>query len=149
METSPTAPSSPAGPTGPRASFGQRLGAYLIDVIIIVVVVLALYAILKVAGYVIGIALSIAYFIYFEGSDSGQTFGKRALGIRVVDYSTGGPLGYGKSFLRYIGRIASGAICYLGYFWMLWDKERQTWHDKLIKDVVVPTSAYPVSSWPN
>ncbi len=26
---------------------------------------------------------------------------------------------------------------------MLWDKERQTWHDKLISDVVVPTSSLP------
>jgi uncharacterized RDD family membrane protein YckC len=31
---------------------------------------------------------------------------------------------------------------------MIWDKERQTWHDKLATTVVVPTSAYPVSSWP-
>ena len=32
----------------------------------------------------------------------------------------------------------------LGYFWMLWDREKQTWHDKFANDVVVPTSAYPV-----
>jgi hypothetical protein len=38
--------------------------------------------------------------------------------------------------------------CLLGYFWMLWDKEKQTWHDKFANDVVVPESAYPVQSWP-
>jgi hypothetical protein len=27
---------------------------------------------------------------------------------------------------------------------MLWDKEKQTWHDKLATTVVVPESAYPV-----
>jgi hypothetical protein len=32
---------------------------------------------------------------------------------------------------------------------MLWDKEKQTWHDKLANDVVVPVDAYPVASWPN
>ena len=145
METTPTAPTSSGGASGPRASFGQRFGAYLIDVIIIVVVAVIFYVALKVVGYFIAIALSIAYFIYFEGSDSGQTLGKRALGIRVIDYSTGGPLGYGKAFLRYIGRIASGAICYLGYLWMLWDKEKQTWHDKIAGTVVVPVSDYPVN----
>jgi uncharacterized RDD family membrane protein YckC len=42
----------------------------------------------------------------------------------------------------------SGIVCLLGYLWMLWDKEKQTWHDKLATTVVVPTSAYPVESWP-
>jgi len=31
---------------------------------------------------------------------------------------------------------------------MLWDPERQTWHDKFASSVVVPTSHYPVQSWP-
>ena len=67
----------------------------------------------------------------------------------MIDYRTGGPLGFGRAVLRYFARILSALPCLLGYFWMLWDKERQTWHDKLISDVVVPTSAYPVASWPN
>jgi uncharacterized RDD family membrane protein YckC len=25
----------------------------------------------------------------------------------------------------------------LGYLWMLWDKEKQTWHDKIIGSIVV------------
>ena len=138
MESSPvTPPASATGPSGPRASFGQRLGAYLIDVILIGIVIGILTVILKTPGYFIGIAIGLAYFIYFEGSPSGQTLGKQALGIRVIDYSTGGPLGYGKSFLRYVGRIASGAICALGYLWMLWDDAKQTWHDKAAGSVVV------------
>jgi uncharacterized RDD family membrane protein YckC len=35
-------------------------------------------------------------------------------------------------------------VLYLGYFWMLWDREAQTWHDKLASTVVVPISAYPL-----
>jgi hypothetical protein len=34
--------------------------------------------------------------------------------------------------------------CDLGYLWMIWDREKQTRHDKLATSVVVPTSAYPV-----
>ena len=26
---------------------------------------------------------------------------------------------------------------FLGYFWMLWDREKQTWHDKMAGSVVV------------
>ena len=47
------------------------------------------------------------------------------------------------------GRWVSAIACLLGYFWMLWDKEMQTWHDKFATDVVVPVSSYPVASWPN
>ena len=39
-------------------------------------------------------------------------------------------------------------MCYLGYFWMLWDGEKQTWHDKLATTVVVPVAYYPVDKWP-
>ena len=35
---------------------------------------------------------------------------------------------------------------FLGFFWMLWDKEKQCWHDKFASDVVVPVSAYPIRS---
>jgi uncharacterized RDD family membrane protein YckC len=145
MEGSPvTPPAATTGPSGPRASFWQRLGAYLIDVILLAIVLGILTAALKTTGYLIGIAIELAYFTYFEGSPSGQTIGKRVLGLRVIDYATGGSLGYGKGFLRTLGRIVSGAICGLGYLWSIWDKEKQTWHDKIAGTVVVPVSAYPV-----
>ncbi len=38
----------------------------------------------------------------------------------------------------------SAIVLLLGYLWMLWDKENQTWHDKMATSVVVPVSAYPV-----
>jgi uncharacterized RDD family membrane protein YckC len=145
VENAPSTPAGATGASGPRASFFQRVGAYLVDLILVAIVAGILYVILDVTGYIIAIALSIAYFIYFEGGATGQTIGKRVLGIRVVDYGSGGPLGYGKAFLRYIGRIASGAICYLGYLWVIWDKEKQGWHDKIANTVVVPVSDYPVN----
>ena len=89
-----------------------------------------------------------AYLTYLEGSASGQTVGKKAMGIRVVDFQTGGPIGYPRAFIRWIGRYVSAIACLLGYFWMLWDREKQTWHDKFANDVVVPESAYPVERWP-
>ena len=66
----------------------------------------------------------------------------------MIDFSGGGPIGYGRAFIRYIGRILSAIPLLLGFLWMLWDKEKQTWHDKFANSVVVPESAYPVSSRP-
>ncbi len=137
---------TPQGPSGPRASFGRRLVAYLIDAILLGIVYVVFAAIFDQAvGYGLSLLIGIAYFGYLEGGPKGQTLGKMALGIRVIDFSSGGPIGYGRGVVRYLGRIVSGIVCLLGYLWMLWDKEKQTWHDKIATSVVVPVQYYPVS----
>ena len=140
---------TPSGPSGPRAGFWRRFAAAFLDGVVlgVPIFVLALLIDSDAIGALYVVA-GIAYFTYFEGSESGQTVGKRALGIRVIDFGTGGSIGYGRAAIRWISRILSSIPCYLGYLWMLWDKEKQTWHDKVATSVVVPTSAYPVSAWP-
>jgi uncharacterized RDD family membrane protein YckC len=128
-----------AGSGGARADIGPRILAFIIDIVILGVINGILGAVLKVPGYALGTIISLGYLIYFEGGETGQTLGKKAMNIRVVDAETGGALGYGKAALRNtIGRIVSGFICYLGYFWALWDPEKQAWHDKIAKTYVVP-----------
>ena len=133
------------GPSGPRAGFWRRFAASFLDGIIIGIANGILFAALKGPGYALGLILSISYFTYFEGGAYGQTPGKRALGIRVIDFQTGGSIGYARGAVRWIGRYLSAIVILLGYFWMLWDREKQTWHDKLAGDVVVPVDAYPIS----
>jgi uncharacterized RDD family membrane protein YckC len=138
-----------AAPSGPRASFFRRLGASLIDGLLLGVVESILQAIVgRTLGAALALAVGIAYFGYLEGSASGQTIGKRALGIRVIDLQAGGAIGFSRAVLRYFGRILSTIPLFLGYFWMLWDAEKQTWHDKIAGSVVVPVSAFPVAAWP-
>ena len=146
----PPAPPPPAayGPPGPRANIGPRFAADQVDVIIVGVVALIGYLISRPLGYVLWLGLGLVYFSYFEGSPSGQTPGKKVLGIRVVDFAAGGPIGFGRGVIRYLGKILAGIPCYLGFFWMLWDKEKQCWQDKIATTVVVPESAYPVEKWP-
>jgi uncharacterized RDD family membrane protein YckC len=131
-------------PSGPRAGFWLRFFAALIDGIVAAVVLAVLTSALKGAGYAIGLVATIAYFVLLEGGPTGQTLGKRALGIRVISFQDGGPIGHGRAFIRYIGRFVSSIVIYLGYLWMLWDKERQTWHDKFANAVVVPERDYPM-----
>ena len=138
---------------GRRASFGRRFVAYLLDSILLAILYGILYAAIgRGVAYGLTLLLGLAYFAYFEGSASGQTPGKRALGIRVYDFGAGagggGGIGFGRGIIRYIGRLISGIPCFLGYLWMLWDNEKQTWHDKLASTVVVPVDQYPVERWP-
>lgn len=69
---------------------------------------------------------------------TGQTWGRKMLNIRVVDINTGQPIGIGRAFGRTLfENTISGWLCWLGFFWMLWDKEQQTWHDKIVSSIVV------------
>ena len=139
---------STGGPSGPRAGFWRRFAALLIDGIALGIVTGILMAFMsRNAANGISSLIGLLYFSYFEGT-SGQTAGKKALDIRVIDFKTGGPIGFGRALIRYIGRIVSTIPLLLGYLWMLWDKEKQTWHDKFAGSVVVPESAYPVEKWP-
>ena len=141
-------PGTTGGPSGPRAGFGERLLAAIIDGVVLFVASFLLRLLLGPAGAFVSFAGGLAYWGYLEGSPSGQTIGKRAMNIRVVDFATGGAIGVPRALIRYIARFVSSLPCGLGYFWMLWDPEKQTWHDKLATTVVVPTSAYPVAEWP-
>ncbi|MFN2594832.1 MAG: RDD family protein [Actinomycetota bacterium] len=161
----PTYQQAPKGPSGPRAGFWRRFGAALIDGILLGVVNAGVSAAFgqklfetthtngnaslhfhaSGGAFLIELVIAVAYFAYFEGGASGQTLGKRALGIRVIDYSSGGPIGYGRAVLRFFARYLSAFVCLLGYLWMLWDKEKQTWHDKISTSLVVPVDAYPVT----
>jgi len=144
----PTYQPSGDGPSGPRAGFWRRFAALIVDGIALGIVTGILVAIMsRNAANGISTLIGLLYFSYFEGT-SGQTLGKKALGIRVIDFNTGGAIGFGRALIRYIGRIVSTIPLLLGYLWMLWDKEKQTWHDKFASSVVVPESAYPVEKWP-
>jgi uncharacterized RDD family membrane protein YckC len=85
----------------------------------------------------------------------GQTLGKRAMKIRVASLEGGYPIGYQRALIRAAARTLSYIPFCLGYFWMLWSPERQTWHDMLSQAVVVPAARFdpqpPPSGhrWPN
>jgi uncharacterized RDD family membrane protein YckC len=130
--------------SGPRAGFWRRFGAIFIDGILLGIVYLALVLSLKGVGFALTLIIEFAYFTFLEGGPRGQTLGKSAMGIRVISLADGQPIGYGRAFIRTIGRIVSGIVIYIGYLWMLWDREHQTWHDKFAGSVVVPVSAYPL-----
>lgn len=152
----PAIPGGGAVPAG-RASFWQRLVAAIADGILINIVSGILAALVGSPGSFaepapvasgLQLLLSVAYYVYFHGSPSGQTLGKKAMKIRVLGADDGNPIGYGRAALRWLGSILSAIPLLLGYFWMLWDDNKQTWHDKIATSIVVPESDAPVANWP-
>ena len=126
-----------ADPSGPRAGVGTRFIAAFIDGVILGVASFILsIALGNNGGRGLGTLLTLAYFAYYEGT-RGQTIGKQAMKIRVVKVD-GMDMTIGDGVVRSIVRLISGVVCGLGFFWALWDPERQTWHDKAASTYVVP-----------
>jgi uncharacterized RDD family membrane protein YckC len=72
----------------------------------------------------------------FKQGRTGQSVGKRVMGIRLVEEHSGQPMGAGMCFVREIAHTLDGFF-YLGYLWPLWDPKRQTFADKILNTVVV------------
>lgn len=84
--------------------------------------------------------LPIGYWIYFFGR--GQTLGMKLVGIKLCKTDGTYPIGYLGGFVRYIGMCISGAIFYLGFLWILVNKNKQGWHD-IISDTYVVKDILP------
>ena len=74
----------------------------------------------------------------FKQGRTGQSVGKKVMGIKLVDERTGQPIGAGMSFVRDLAHALDG-FAYIGYLWPLWDDKRQTFADKILGTVVVET----------
>ena len=122
--------------SGEAAGFWRRVGASLIDGLVVGVIEVILRLLLGGAGIALTFVFSFGYYTYFHGR-TGQTPGDAALGIRVVDIDSGRVIGYGRAFGRALVSIVSGLVVGIGYLWMLWDARSQTWHDKLTRTIVI------------
>jgi uncharacterized RDD family membrane protein YckC len=84
----------------------------------------------------IGFGWSALYFTLFLAVGRGQTPGKRIAGVRVLRLD-GKPMSWWYSFERFGGYFASLTTGLLGFAQILWDRNRQGLHDKIVETVVV------------
>ncbi|MFI0482476.1 RDD family protein [Actinomadura sp. 9N215] len=110
------------------------------------------------AGYAVVFLLGFAYYTVMHAR-SGQTLGKKAVGIRLVKASDHSAVTWGQAIGRqafvYAITIATGALNFLSpalgvlglaglldNAWILWDAQRQALHDKVAGTVVVKTAPW-------
>jgi uncharacterized RDD family membrane protein YckC len=89
------------------------------------------------------VLVGLAYFTYFHATSAGQSIGNKILGIRVLDANTGRSLPYVRAFVRALVSNLSALALFLGYFWMLWEPRKRTWHDIVADSLVVSANVYP------
>ena len=123
-----------------KAGFWIRVGAYLIDAVILFIVDLIVGLIFRNnqgLQSLIELIVSLGYFVYFwSASGGGQTVGMRALKIKVVK-TDGSQLDYGGAVLRYVGLLVSFIVVFIGVIWVAFDPNKQGWHDKIASTYVV------------
>lgn len=145
----------------PFAHWGARVGAYLLDNVVISAPTLIGYGFALATADVVrdpftgaatpepttagllavllGFVAQLALWVWNRGirqGRTGQSLGKSALGIHLVRAQDGAPLGTGTALLRDLAHVVDGPL-YLGYLWPLWDANRQTFADKIVSTVVV------------
>ncbi|MGI8330639.1 RDD family protein [Actinomadura scrupuli] len=150
------------GPPGPAARLAgrwARLGAAIIDLILLGVAG-SLISLPFVSWHrlthprhgelvspeqyklnLVGLIIGFLYFWLLTYRWNGRTVGKRILGIRVVRADDGGPIGNTQALMRALVYAVLGNLCscfgLVNVAWILWDRRRQALHDKAARTVVV------------
>ncbi|WP_010289448.1 RDD family protein [Kurthia massiliensis] len=122
------------------ASFGKRLGAYVIDSVIIAIPGIMLNGILDMF-YVSMFIVSMLYFTIMEQTSQRATLGKKWLHVVVVD-EQGGTITVGQSLMRNFVKT----IFAYGGFVALFTKKNQALHDFLPKTYVLDTATHAVAA---
>lgn len=126
------------------ASWGERVGATLIDAVFVMLVSVLFtfitFGLLDNLGGLVAVALW-GYIAWLNGS-KGQSPGKALTGLKLVrdvDGTTlGGPVGLVRTLsLWVIGMFSIGLLWVLALLWPAWDARRQALHDKLFGAVVI------------
>ena len=114
----------------PRAGFWVRMGALTLDALIVAVVVNWL----EPTGHLFLVAL--AGYGALMWKLKGTTIGGIVCNLRVVR-TDGRDIEWETAIVRALGCFLSLIPAGLGFIWMVFDNNRQTWHDKIAGTVVV------------
>ena len=138
------------------ASWGRRLAALMIDTVVLatIITVTVLAAgmspeelndrIGKREPLIILLLFVLPEAIYTTAliGSLNQTFGKMAVGIKVVDAENRSPIGYTRAFTRWLSTAFLWLLWVPGivdHLWPLRDGRNQTFHDKFARSIVVRT----------
>ena len=133
---------APVGAFAPRPAvvyggFWIRVGAYLLDAILLVIVQLILQQALSTSGQA-SLANGVFGWLYFAGCESmlGGTPGKLVLGLRVTGLD-GQSISFLRATGRYFAKILSGLILLMGFVMVAFSSTKQGLHDKIASTLVV------------
>lgn len=129
-----------------HATFGTRLGAWLVDAIPHSLVPSIVFRmtdewIYGLAAYpIVGLLWSV-----IPEARTGSTFGKLIVGVKAVDQRSGRPIGLPRSAVRWFVKYVVCSVLPVGYLWYFRNGEARTWADHAAGTVVVTPYVSPES----
>ena len=137
----------------PAAGFLRRVAAAVYDALLVIALMMVItFIALPLSGgdaipagnlayQLLMLATAAVFFIGFW-CRGGQTLGMRTWRIRV-ERRNGDPLSWATGAVRFGAALFSVAALGLGFFWLLVDRDRLTWHDRIAgtRVVVLPRAA--------
>lgn len=120
--------------TLPRAGFWIRIAAALLDAVLLGIVIGTLSNIWR--GF--GNAFPVWYAIYCTvmWATKGTTIGGIICGLKVVRLDDR-PVDWSVAIVRTLGGFLSLCVAGLGFIWVSFDNEKQSWHDKIAGTTIV------------
>lgn len=126
----PTLPPVISAATLPRAGFWLRFAAAMLDVVMIAVLSSMLF---WLGG---GFPLWLAVYSVVMWATKGTTIGGIICGLKVVRVDDR-PMDWSVAAVRGLGAFLSLAVAGLGFIWVVFDDEKQSWHDKIAGTTIV------------
>jgi uncharacterized RDD family membrane protein YckC len=117
------------------AGFWMRVGAHLLDLVILAIPA-TLLSFMFIFGFVVEIVGAWLYFALQESSEYQATLGKRALKIYVTDLQ-GRRLTFGQATGRYFAKIISTITLGIGYIMVGFTQKKQGLHDMIAGTLVL------------
>ncbi|MCI5071753.1 RDD family protein [bacterium] len=96
-------------------------------------------SVVALVTYLLTYGILVFYFGWFY-KNKGATPGKLLMKLQVINLETGGRIGYGRTFLReIIGKFFAAVILGIGFFMIIFRKDRRGLHDLIANTQVVYT----------
>jgi uncharacterized RDD family membrane protein YckC len=113
----------------PRAGFWVRLGAAVLDLLIVV----ALWRMLGFHQF--PLLPLIAYHVAFW-TWKGTTLGGVIFRLKIVRMD-GQPLTFAVALVRSLASLLSAAALFLGFLWVAWAEDKRSWHDLIAGTTII------------
>lgn len=120
--------------TAERAGVWRRLAATVLDFILVMILLTVTRRVFPSSGQLL-LLFWLTYHIVMW-SWKGTTIGGIVLGLKLIR-TDGQPLGYPVAIVRGLSSIFSALPLCLGFLWVAWDKDRQSWHDKIAGTTII------------
>jgi Mce-associated membrane protein len=146
LDATPSAAADDSSRPEVPASWGARVGAFTLDVLmgIGVIAVLAVLALTApdrgwlwwvYTGAAAAVFLSMAVNRLLLPAINGWSLGRAVVGIRVVGRD-GGAVGSWRLLVRDLAHLLDTAALFIGWLWPLWDSRKRTFADLLLRTEV-------------